>query len=222
MHVIDAQSPARLEPMAEQDHSLWGGAMRPQDTLTVHVAAAMVDAMSAARFSPLTGAPMSAAVVTGDSADMHSELELAWYIDALDGGEILANSGPPGLYEGVQAWSEATYAWHPDDPTLDQFGAYGFPAVPGLLISRGEQSDCVRGPARAVVHGLRQPRHHLHGDDRHRCAPSRARARRSQGGRVGGPRRPTTSAAWHPIPAWSSASRMRSRRTSGGSPTCAP
>jgi metallophosphoesterase (TIGR03767 family) len=133
MHVIDAQSPARLEPMAAQDHSLWGGAMRPQDTLTVHVAAAMVDAMSRARMSPLTGAPMSAAIVTGDSADMHSELELAWYIDALDGGEILANSGAVGVYEGVQAWSEASYAWHPEDPSLDPFGAYGFPSVPGLL-----------------------------------------------------------------------------------------
>ena len=133
MHVMDPQSPSRFDPMAGQDHVLWGGAMRPQDTLTVHVAAAMVDAMSRARTSPLTGAPMSAAVVTGDSADMHSELELSWYIESLDGGEIVANSGAPGVYEGVQAWQEATYAWHPEDPGGDQFGAYGFPAVPGLL-----------------------------------------------------------------------------------------
>ena len=133
IHVMDPQSPARMDPMAGMDHSLFAGTLRPQDTLTVHVTAAMVDSMSQARFSPLTGAPMSAAVVTGDSADMHSDLELAWYITALDGGEIVANSGAPGVYEGVQAWSEATYAWHPDDPSADQFGEYGFPAVPGLL-----------------------------------------------------------------------------------------
>jgi metallophosphoesterase (TIGR03767 family) len=133
MHVMDPQSPARMDPMAGLDHSLFAGAMRPQDTLTVHVAAAMVDAMSKARFSPVTGAPMSFAIVTGDSADMHSELELSWYIGALDGGEITPNSGAAGVYEGVQAWPEAAYAWHPDDPAGDPFGAYGFPAGPGLL-----------------------------------------------------------------------------------------
>ena len=133
MHVMDAQSPARLEPFAEQDHSLWGGAMRPQDALTVHVAASMVESMADARTSPVTGAPMVAAVVTGDSADMLSSLELAWVVRSLDGGTISANSGAPGAYEGVQVWPEATYAYHPEDPRGDQFGDYGFPAVPGLL-----------------------------------------------------------------------------------------
>ncbi len=133
MHVMDAQSPARLEPLAEQDHKLWGGAMRPQDALTVHVAASMVESMAAARTSPVTGAPMTAAVVTGDSADMLSSLELSWVVQSLDGATISANSGAPGVYEGVQVWPEATYAYHPDDPSGDQFGAYGFPAVPGLL-----------------------------------------------------------------------------------------
>lgn len=133
IHLIDAQSPARLEPLAAQDHSLWAGAMRPQDTLTVHVLAEMVRSVSEARFSPVTGTPMTAAVVTGDSADMLSELELNWYIRTLDGGSVVPNSGAPDVYEGVQAWREATYAWHPDDPSNDIFGAYGFPAAPGLL-----------------------------------------------------------------------------------------
>ena len=133
MHVMDAQSPARLEPMAAMDHTLWAGAMRPQDALTVHVGASMVGAMSAARVSPVTGAPMTAALVTGDSADMMSSLELRWVGDLLDGGTVTANSGAAGVYEGVQAWPELAYAYHPDDPSGDQFGDYGFPAVPGLL-----------------------------------------------------------------------------------------
>ncbi len=133
IHIMDPQSPARLDPLAGQDHALWGGAMRPQDMLTVHVTAAMVDAVAQARRSPVTGAPMAAAVVTGDSADMHSQVELGWYIGMLDGATVVPNTGTPDVYEGVQVWSEATYAWHPDDPSGDDFGAYGFPAAPGML-----------------------------------------------------------------------------------------
>ena len=138
MHIIDAQSPARIEPMVGQDPSLWAGAFRPHDTLTVHVGAAMVQAMAEARRSPLTGAPMTAAVVTGDNADMHSRLELDWYMTLLDGGTITPNSGAPGVYEGVQVWSEANYAYHPDDPN-DSFGERGFPRLPGLLQSAVSQ-----------------------------------------------------------------------------------
>ncbi len=133
IHLIDAQSPARLEPMIAQDHSLWAGAFRPQDALTTHVASAMVQSIADLRSSPITGAPLAATFVTGDSADMLSELETRWYVDILDGTPIVPNSGATGVYEGVQAWSEAYYAWHPDDPVGDWFGAYGFPQVPGML-----------------------------------------------------------------------------------------
>jgi metallophosphoesterase (TIGR03767 family) len=133
IHIMDAQSPARLEPMAGQSPTLWAGTVRPQDTLTTHVAAAMVESMVELRTSPVTGAAMSAAFVTGDSADMISDLELRWYIDLLDGTTLTANSGKPGVYEGVQVWPEATYAYHPDDPSIDHFGEYGFPSLPGLL-----------------------------------------------------------------------------------------
>ena len=133
IHLMDAQSPARLEPMIAQNRSLWAGAFRPQDTLTVHVLAAMVEAMAAAKASPVTGAPMSAAFVTGDSADMLSELETRWYIDMLDGTTVTPNSGQPGVYDGVQAWDDTPWAYHPEDPTGDPYGEYGFPALPGLL-----------------------------------------------------------------------------------------
>ncbi len=142
MHIIDAQSPARMEPMIAEDHALWAGAFRPQDTLTTHVGAAVVRSIAAVRHSPVTGAPMAAAFVTGDSTDMLSHLETRWYVDLLDGTPLTPNSGLPGTYDGVQSWAEAFYAYHPDDPGDDRFGAYGFPAVPGMLMAAvGQQVD---------------------------------------------------------------------------------
>ena len=133
MHVIDAQTPARMDAAQSLAPTLFTDACRPQDTLTVHVLASMVDSVVAAHTSSVTGAPLGAALNTGDSADNLSTLETRWYIDALDGGEVLANSGAAGVYEGPQVWSEASYAYHPDNPADDVYGAYGFPAVPGML-----------------------------------------------------------------------------------------
>ncbi|MFM2438142.1 MAG: hypothetical protein RLZ55_959, partial [Actinomycetota bacterium] len=41
IHVIDAQAPARVEPLLAQSISTWSGSARPQDTLTVNVLAQM-------------------------------------------------------------------------------------------------------------------------------------------------------------------------------------
>ena len=132
LHVIDAQSPGRIEPMIAADHSAWGSAFHPHDPLSVHATAAMVQAFSDARYSPLTGQPMGAAIVTGDSADMHSDLELRWYIDLMDGvGVNPASAG--ATYQGVQAWAEAEWAYRPGDPSGGDFGNYGFPRLPELL-----------------------------------------------------------------------------------------
>ncbi len=131
MHVIDAQSPGRIEPMIEQDHSAWGSAFHPQDPLSPHVIASMVKSMSDLAFSPVTGAPMGAAVVTGDSADMHSMRELRWYIDLLDG--LSVDPRTSSTFQGVQAWAEAVWAYRPGDPAGGSFGDYGFPTLPTLL-----------------------------------------------------------------------------------------
>jgi metallophosphoesterase (TIGR03767 family) len=145
LHLMDAQSPARLEPMIVQSHATWAGAFRPQDTLTTYVAAQMVQSIADLRISPVTGAPMSAAFVTGDTADMLSNLETRWYVDLMDGVPITPNSGAAGVYEGVQAWAEAFYAYHPEDPTGDWFGDYGFPAVPGMLTAAVTQQPASPG-----------------------------------------------------------------------------
>lgn len=155
LHVIDAQSPARIEPMIVQDHAAWGSAFHPHDPMSVHTTAAMVKAFSDVRYSPLTGAPMGAAIVTGDSADMHSSLELRWYIDLLDGGSV--NPASAGsTFQGVQAWAEAVWAYRPVDPTGGSFDAWGFPTLPTLL------DDAIAKPVESV--GLPAPWYAVYGN----------------------------------------------------------
>lgn len=155
LHVIDAQSPGRIEPMIVQDHAAWASAFHPQDPLSPHTTAAMVRAFSDARYSPLTGAPMGAAVVTGDSADMHSHLELRWYISLLDGVSVQpATSGP--TYQGVQAWPQATWAYRPEVPAGGDFGDYGFPRLPSML------SDAIAEPISSP--GLPAPWYAVYGN----------------------------------------------------------
>lgn len=154
MHVIDAQSPGRIEPMIVQDHSAWGSAFHPQDPLSPHVIAAMTKSISDLRYSPVTGAPMDAAVVTGDSADMHSHRELRWYIDLLDG--LSVDPRTSDTFEGVQAWAEAVWAYRPADPTGGAFGAYGFPTLPTLL------DEAIARPVASV--GLPAPWYTVYGN----------------------------------------------------------
>ena len=153
IHVIDAQTPARMDAIQSISPNLFTDACRAQDTLTVHVLASMVESVAASQTSAVTGAPLASALSTGDSADNLSQLETRWYIDILDGKEVLANSGAAGAYEGPQVWSEATYAYHPEDPAVDVFGPLGFPTVPGMLtaaVSNPVQSQGLPVPWYAV------------------------------------------------------------------------
>ncbi|TEX51654.1 MAG: hypothetical protein B7C55_04415, partial [Actinomycetales bacterium mxb001] len=65
IHVIDAQTPARMDAIQSIAPKLLTDACRPQDTLTVHVLASMVDSINASTTSSVTGAPLAAALSTG-------------------------------------------------------------------------------------------------------------------------------------------------------------
>lgn len=133
IHIIDAQTPAWLDAVGGFNLTLMPGACRPQETMSVPVQSAMIQALVDVAKSPITGAPMMAVLNTGDNADRLSNLELRWFIDMFDGKPVTPNSGAPDRYEGPQAWPEATYAYHPDDPADDPYGQYGFPTITGLL-----------------------------------------------------------------------------------------
>lgn len=147
IHIIDSQSPARLEPISEFSTSLMPGNFRPQESMSTYVQAAMVRALNKVAFSPVTGAPMMAVLNTGDNADQLSHLELRWNIDIFDGVTVDPNSGKAGEYEGVQVWPEAAYAYHPDNPD-DPFGQFGFPRIPNLMnIVMSQQVESPGSPA---------------------------------------------------------------------------
>lgn len=132
-HILDTQTPARVEPADILYRFGAGGAYRPQETLTVQVLDQMIQATNAMAHSSLTGAPMSFAMITGDLTDSNTHAEHKWLRDTYDGKVVTPNTGGP-TYEGAQAWPEATYAYHPDGaPGSDIYSANGFPNYPGML-----------------------------------------------------------------------------------------
>jgi len=147
VHLIDAQSPARVEFLdryADQQCGTFplNAAQRPQETMELHVFESMIRQINAIRNGPATGKRFKFMVSTGDNVDNQQFNELRWFIDTLDGGKtITPNSGDPTRYEGVQSteWGVAGVGsydpeyWHPDPVTDKYKQQWGFPDSPGLL-----------------------------------------------------------------------------------------
>jgi metallophosphoesterase (TIGR03767 family) len=136
IHMLDAQSPARVEYL---DRFAGSGGYRPQEILTTHVADAMVRAVNRIGHGPATAAPLAFTICTGDNADNTQYNEIRWMIDVLDGSRIRPGSGAPGRYQGVMDFVDYdVHYWHPDGappgkPADVWRERYGFPLAPGLL-----------------------------------------------------------------------------------------
>ena len=146
IHVIDAQSPARVEFLDRYndgpgDRLIFGSAYRPQEFLSPHIADAVVRGVEQARSGPVSGRPLDFALCTGDNTDNAQRNELRWQIDLLDGTPFTPDSGASDRFEGVHDQDPMTYDvhyWHPDGtPEGREDDNYrrlhGFPVVPGLL-----------------------------------------------------------------------------------------
>jgi metallophosphoesterase (TIGR03767 family) len=162
LHVMDAQSPARLDFLdrlgdSDSPHAaVLGrvGAYRPQEPLTYHVVEAMARAVRTVVGGPLTGREPDFAVCTGDSTDNAQGNELRGYIDLLDGAAVVRpDSGRATRFDGPASYDryDPRY-WHPDGPPPGYppdlpASRHGFPVVPGL-------HDACRLPFRASGLGL--------------------------------------------------------------------
>ena len=148
IHVVDTQSPTRVEFLDRYSDQPtgsipFGSAWRPQETLSGHIADAMVRRLADIGVGPVSGRGFDVAVSTGDNTDNQQANELDWFLTLLDGGRLAVNSGADDRYEGVQDTDPLSFDdhyWHPDDTGALAGGQpdrykrqLGFPTLPGLL-----------------------------------------------------------------------------------------
>jgi len=147
VHVVDAQSPMRLEFTDRLDDpspippTLFSSAYRPHEMLSGQIADAMVRDINQVGSGPVTGLPLALAIQTGDNSDNSQFNEVRWNIELLNGSTVRVDSGNLLKYEGVADGTSAYYDpayWHPHGTPVGKTDdvyrkRYGFPVVPGLL-----------------------------------------------------------------------------------------
>jgi metallophosphoesterase (TIGR03767 family) len=160
MHVVDAQSPARVEFLDRYNDGNPDGpliaAYRAQEFMSAHVADTMAATVRGIGLGPVSKRKPAFSISTGDAVDNCQENELRWMIDLLDGGATLTpDSGDTTKWEGVADSDPRyydTHYWHPEGPPSGKpadlpMTKYGFPTVPGLL-------DAARKPFQASGLGM--------------------------------------------------------------------
>lgn len=104
--IVDEESPLRSEWVDACEPAISTSAFRPQEALSLQVAAAIIAQANRVDRSPAGGRRVDFALHTGNAADNAQYNELRWFIDLMDGGRVSPDSGNPG-YQGVQTESPA-------------------------------------------------------------------------------------------------------------------
>ena len=104
--IVDEESPLRSEWVEACRPAVTTDAFRPQESLSLQAATAMIAQANRIDRSEVTGRPVDFALHTGNAADNAQYNELRWFIDLMDGKDVDPDSGKPG-YEGLQTQSPA-------------------------------------------------------------------------------------------------------------------
>lgn len=99
--ILDEESPLRSEWAEQCTPPLSVSAFRPQETLSLHAADALISQANCVQRSPVTRRRVDFAIHTGNAADNAQYNELRWFIDLMDGQLVQPDSGSEG-YQGVQ------------------------------------------------------------------------------------------------------------------------
>lgn len=127
LHMIDAQSPMRVEFL----HDITGSAFRPQEALGTQGGVSLVRRINSLGAGPYTGRAFDCVVSTGDNTDNHEDIELDWFLALMSGGSITPNTGAR-QWEGVQSGTDPNY-YLPEREIADRYKKNGFPTLPGFF-----------------------------------------------------------------------------------------
>ncbi|HWD62413.1 MAG TPA: TIGR03767 family metallophosphoesterase [Humibacter sp.] len=128
LHIVDAQSPMRFESFLDVDKT----AFRPQEALGTHGTAQLVRRINDLAAGPFTGRGFDCAVTTGDNTDNGENIELEWFLTLMNGGELRADTGAVGTWEGVQSGNDERF-YRPGSKHPDAYQKVGFPIVESML-----------------------------------------------------------------------------------------